>query len=233
MDMATTTDQDDPALAELRLRQLTSAAVPVGAFAYSHGLESAVELGWVSNADQAREWLGGVLRQVVAGVEVPLLARLMAACAHGDDDAARRWSALLLALRDTAELRAQERALADAWCALLGTLGVPGAAAWADAPQRTALALYALGVAHYGVGVPAAARALLWSWLEGQVSAAVRAVQLGHGAGQRVLYALAGQIPAAAACGLALADEEIGGGAPALGIASCRHETQYSRLFRS
>ena len=47
------------ALAELRLRQLTSAALPVGAFAYSQGLESAVEAGWVGNAAQAQEWIGG------------------------------------------------------------------------------------------------------------------------------------------------------------------------------
>lgn len=230
--MPTTTDTPE-ALADLRLRQLTSAALPVGAFAYSQGLESAVELGWVSGAAQAEQWLGGLLEHALGGLEVPLLARLMAAFQAHDAAAAQRWSALLLALRDTAELRAQERALAGAWAALLAGLDVPGAQHWAQLPQRTALALYALGAAHFGIGVAAAARGCVWAWLEAQASAAVRAVPLGHAAAQRMVHALAPRIPAVVARGLALADADIGAGAPALAIASSRHETQYSRLFRS
>jgi urease accessory protein len=222
----------DP-VADLRLRQLTSAALPVGAFAYSQGLESAVELGWIRGPLQAQQWVGGLLEHTVSRLEVPLLARLMAAFARADAAAAERWSGLLLALRETAELRAQERALGTAWAALLVDLGVPGAAPWADRPQRTALTLYALAMVHYRIAVQDAAHALLWAWLEAQASAALRAVPLGHAAAQRLLHALAPRIVLAVACGLALADEEIGAGAPALAIASCRHETQYSRLFRS
>ena len=194
------------ALADLRLRQLTSAALPVGAFAYSQGLESAVELGWVSNAAQAGDWIGGLMEHAVTRLEMPLLARLIAAFAARDEAAALRWSGLLLAMRDTAELRAQERALASAWAVLLGDLGVPAAADWAQRPQRTALALYTLAVAHYGIDVDAAARAWVWAWLEAQVSAAVRAVPLGHAAAQRLLHALAADIPAAVARGLVLPD---------------------------
>lgn len=228
--MATATTD---ALAELRLRQLTSAALPVGAFAYSQGLESAVEAGWVGNAAQAQQWIGGQMRHSIATLEIPLLVRLTVAFGANDQHAALRSSGLLLAMRDTAELRAQERALAGAWAVLLGELGVPGAAAWSDCPQRTALALYALAVAHYGIDVAAAARAWVWAWLEAQVSAAVRAVPLGHAAAQRLLHALAVDIPAAVARGVMVPDNDIAGAAPALSIASCRHETQYSRLFRS
>jgi urease accessory protein len=221
------------ALADLRLRQLTSAALPVGAFAYSQGLESAVELGWVSNAAQAGDWIGGLMEHAVTRLEMPVLARLMAAFAARDETAALRWSGLLLAMRDSAELRAQERTLGAAWATLLVDLDVAAAAAWAHRPQRTALALFALGATHFGIALGAAAQAYLWAWLESQVSAAVRAVPLGHAAAQRLLHALAPRIVSAVAHGLALADEEIGAGAPALAIASCRHETQYSRLFRS
>ncbi|MDD3652499.1 urease accessory UreF family protein [Immundisolibacter sp.] len=228
--MATATTD---ALAELRLRQLTSAALPVGAFAYSQGLESAVEAGWVGHADRAEAWIGGQLRHTVATLEIPVLQRLVAAFSMGDQAAALRWSGRLLAMRDTAELRAQERALACAWAALLSDLGVPAAADWADCPQRTALALYALAVAHFGIDIEPAARAWVWAWLEAQVSAAVRAVPLGHAAAQRTLHALAPVIPAAVTRGLALPDADIAGAAPALSIASCWHETQYSRLFRS
>jgi len=94
----------DP-VADLRLRQLTSAALPVGAFAYSQGLESAVELGWVQDPAQAQQWIGGLLEHTLSRLEVPLLARLMAAFASADEASAERWSGLLLALRDTAETR--------------------------------------------------------------------------------------------------------------------------------
>lgn len=230
--MCTAMTVTDP-VAALRLRQITSATLPVGAFAYSQGLESAVELGWVQDPAQAQQWIGGLLEHTLSGLEVPLLARLMTAFARADAASAERWSGLLLAMRDTAELRAQERALGTAWAALLVDLGLPGAAPWADRPQRTALALYASAMVHYGIAVQDAAHALLWAWLEAQASAALRAVPLGHAAVQRVIHALAAAIPAAVTRGLALADEEIGAGAPALAIASCRHETQYSRLFRS
>lgn len=230
MDMSTPTDA---ALAELRLRQLTSATLPVGAFAYSQGLEMAVELGWVGDLPQAAAWMGGQLQHSLSRVEVPLLARLMAAFAADDQATALHWSGLLLAMRDTAELRAQERALAGAWAVLLADLDVAGAQDWADLPQRTALALFALAAARFGIAPHTAARACLWAWLETQVSAAVRAVPLGHTAAQRLLYDLARDIPAVVAQGLALDDADIGAAAPALAIASCRHETQYSRLFRS
>ncbi|HCO43536.1 MAG TPA: urease accessory protein UreF [Gammaproteobacteria bacterium] len=230
MDTRTPTDG---ALADLRLRQLTSATLPVGAFAYSQGLETAVELGWVGDLPQAAAWIGGQLQHSLARVEVPLLARLMAAFSAEDRDAAMHWSGLLLAMRDTAELRAQERALASAWAVLLGDLDLDDARTWVDLPQRTALALFALAATRFRIAPPTAAQACLWAWLEAQVSAAVRAVPLGHTAAQRLLYELAQDIPAVVASGLAVADADIGAAAPALAIASCRHETQYSRLFRS
>lgn len=174
-----------------------------------------------------------MLEHTVASLELPLLARLMAAFAADDEAAAVRWSGLLLAMRDTAELRTQERALGAAWATLLVDLGVGTAQPWAQRPQRTALALFALGVTHYGIPPDAAAPAYLWAWLEAQVSAAVRAVPLGHAAAQRLLHALAARIPATVARGLVLLDDDIGACAPALSIASCRHEIQYSRLFRS
>ena len=79
----------------------------------------------------------------------------------------------------------------------------------------------------------AALVAYLWSWLENQVMAALKAVPLGQSAGQRMLACIGGDLPDAAQRASRLRDEELSNFAPGLAIASSRHETQYSRLFRS
>ena len=75
--------------------------------------------------------------------------------------------------------------------------------------------------------------AYLWSWLENQVMAAIKAVPLGQVAGQRLLLALGARMPAAVAVAKAVADDDVASFAPGLALASARHETQYTRLFRS
>jgi urease accessory protein len=73
----------------------------------------------------------------------------------------------------------------------------------------------------------------VWSWLENQVMAAIKAVPLGQTAGQRILASVGDELPAVAQRAMTLADDELANFAPGLAIASSRHETQYSRLFRS
>jgi urease accessory protein len=93
--------------------------------------------------------------------------------------------------------------------------------------------LFALGAARFQIPLPAAAAAFLFAWSENQAAAAMRLVPLGQTAGLRLVAAAAAIIPAVVEAGLALPDDEVGFGAPALAIASAAHETQYSRLFRS
>ena len=93
----------------------------------------------------------------------------------------------------------------------------------------------AFALAAYNAQVPAeeALTGYLWSWLENQVIACVKAVPLGQVAGQRLLLALGAWIPSVVAAAQGVADEDVGSFAPGLAIASSRHETQYTRLFRS
>ena len=83
------------------------------------------------------------------------------------------------------------------------------------------------------IALEEAALGYAWVWCEQQVGAAVKLIPLGQTAGQRLLLRLGAMIPATVRAGCALADEDLGGTAPGLGIASARHETQYTRLFRS
>ena len=94
-------------------------------------------------------------------------------------------------------------------------------------------AAYALAARGFAVPVDAALTAYVWSWLENQVLAAIKLVPLGQVAGQRLLTALGARIPEVVATAMTLADDDLSTFAPGLALASARHETQYTRLFRS
>ena len=91
----------------VRLLQLASPALPVGAYSYSQGLESAVEAGVVRDAPSASDWIGDVLELGVASLEAPIFLRLAGAWAANDAGGAARWNAEFVASRETAELRAE------------------------------------------------------------------------------------------------------------------------------
>ncbi len=93
-----------PDLALLGLMQLVSPALPIGAFAWSQGLESAFELGWVNNEQELGEWIEGVLEDGLSRCELPLLNRVQTAWAEGDAGAVSHWNQWLHATRETAEL---------------------------------------------------------------------------------------------------------------------------------
>jgi len=216
----------------LRLMQLTSPALPVGAFAYSQGLERAVEQGVRSEA-AAASWIFGIMENGMAFLDVPLLARMHRAWKGTEKDAVRHWSARLLASRETAELRLEDMQTAAALARLLRDLGLPEATPWITLPQRTYCALFALAGAHWSIETGELCAALLYAWAENQVAAAIKLVPLGQTAGQRMLSEAANRIPGLVELGLALPDDEVGGTAPGQVMASALHETQRTRLFRS
>jgi urease accessory protein len=217
----------------LRLLQLASPNLPTGAFAYSQGIEWAVESGWIRDGEGLADWIGEQIDAVLTRVDLPLLVRCRAACDAGDPQALGHWVATALAWRETAELRAEERARGRALTELLIALGVPDAAAWRATLAESQIAGFALAAARWEIPPGQAALGLAWTWLEGQVLAGVKLVPLGQTEGQRLLLRLAARLPQAVGRGLELGDLDIGASLPALAIASAAHETQYTRLFRS
>lgn len=233
MAMATTTTEPLAPLALLRLLQLASPALPIGAFNFSQGLEYAIEAGWVRDEAGARDWILGLMRQGVGTMDVPLLARMHAAWSAGDATAARELSARLLASRETAELREEDRHLGRSLARVLAGIGVGEAEPWQRSVEATQAALFSLAAVHAGVPREPMCAAYLWAWCENQTIAAVKLLPLGQSAGQRVLEALRLQIPSVCDAALDLDEDDIGASSPGLSIASCLHETQYTRLFRS
>jgi urease accessory protein len=223
-------------LALARLLQLASPALPVGAYSYSGGLEYAIEDGAVTDAKSAESWIGDILEFSVGSFELPLLYRMMQALGHDDYAALARWNTLFRSGRETAELRAETLQMGHALAMLLQDLPFCDAAELARLREAGALtfpAVYAFAVRHMKVDQESALVGYAWSWLENQVMAALKAVPLGQSAGQMMLANLGGRLPEATQRAMRLADDELTNFAPGLAIASSRHETQYSRLFRS
>lgn len=211
-----------------RLWQLISPSLPVGGFSYSQGLEMAVEAGLVTGADSAADWIGGILRHGIAGSDLPVLQRIHAAWLGGPRADALRWNDRLLAMRETAELRFEDRAMGAALTRLMPTLGL-------EAPQHALCfaGAFAIAAAASGVGEREAMAGYAWTWAEMQVAAAVKLIPLGHSAGQRLLWDLGAELDAVVDDAAARADDAIGMSLAGFAIASARHETQYTRLFRS
>ena len=124
-------------------------------------------------------------------------------------------------------------ATAGALATLLMSLDLEQADAWRDTLGLCQTAGFALASVKWGIDLRAAAMGYVWGWLENQITAAVKLIPLGQTQGQQVLYELSRTLPAAVRHGLTLQDHELGGATPALAMASSRHETQYTRLFRS
>lgn len=219
-----------------RLLQLASPTLPVGAYSYSQGLEAAIEAGLVRDASSTAAWIGDVLALSVARMEAPVLARLCAAWCDGDAAAVSHWNALLLASRETAELHAETVQMGYSLARLLGEFdGIrPATLAALRALDPVAFpTAFACAVAEWGIAPRDALVAYLWAWAENQVMAAVKAVPLGQTDGQRMLHVLGARIDGVARASAALDDDALGAFVPGLALLSCRHETQYSRLFRS
>jgi urease accessory protein len=217
----------------LRLLHLASPSLPTGAFAYSQGLEWAIAANWVRDAADLEAWLADLLGHTLAQVEIPLLGRMHAASREHNESDLARWCDQLLSLRETNELRLEEKNRGRAMASLLEGLKVPLSAGEKAILAQSQLAGFALAAARWNIPLPEAAAGYAWSWLENQVLAGIKTVPLGQTEGHRILLHMDDAVTAAVSLGIFLEDDAIGAASPALAIASSLHETQYTRLYRS
>ncbi|MGZ5034017.1 MAG: urease accessory protein UreF [Usitatibacter sp.] len=217
----------------VRLLQLASPSLPVGAFSYSQGLEAAVEAGIVNDAASASRWIGDLLELSMQTMEAPVFLRLAASWAARDDAAACRWNEEFIAARDTAELRAETLQMGYSLRSLLRDLGVDNVAALDDIEELAYPTAFAFAVAIWRIDPREALTAYVFAWLESQALAALKSVPLGQTDGQKILLDLAQRIPALVERAAGTSDDALANFAPGLAMLSARHETQYSRIFRS
>lgn len=229
------------------LFQLASPALPIGGYSYSGGLEWAIESGQVHDEASAYAWISDVLTLPLACFEGPLV---YAAWAQGHDEqlgappprsdehgqSLQQINALAWAARETAELRLESEQMGfslQRW--LQAVCPDPEWDAHIDRVLRP-LSLpvaWALAARRLGLSALDAVRAYLWSYTENQVMVLLKAMPMGQMAGQRLLRSLTPVLEAALTTAVARVPAEWSSAAPLLAVASCCHETQYSRLFRS
>lgn len=166
-------------------------------------------------------------------VDLPLFARLYRACEQGDIAAAQRWTAYLLACRETRELREEERNRGAAFARLLSDWQPDCPPAWRTLCQQSQLAGMAWLGMRWRIALPEMALSPGYSWIESAVMAGVKLVPFGQQAAQQLILRLCDHYAAEMPRALAAPDGDIGSATPLAAIASARHETQYSRLFRS
>jgi urease accessory protein len=219
----------------LRLLQLASPSLPIGAYTYSQGLEASIEAGWVKDEESARTWITESLG-VVADFEAPILWRLLKAFSARDAEAITYWTERFVAARDTAEFRAETIQMGYSLGKLVMDLKMGDEtlramlASLSEIPLPTAFACAAEALA---VPHESALLGMLFSLAENQVLVCVKSVPLGQLSGQRLLLSLHPIIESASLYARRLGDDELCNWAPGLSLLSMQHETQYSRIYRS
>jgi urease accessory protein len=224
------------AAALYRLMAWLSPAYPIGAFSYSSGIEWAVETGDITDAATLEHWLAVMLADGSGFCDAVFFAHAHRAVGQSDDEALRTVAELAAAFAPSKERHLETTAQGHAF---LETTR----AAWPTPALDRLLAIWdetivlplavAVACAGHGIALAPALQAYLHALAANLVSAGVRLVPLGQTDGQRILAALEQVMAATAERALATALDDVGGAAFRADLASMRHETQYTRLFRS
>lgn len=220
----------------MRLLQLASPALPVGAYHYSQALEQAVAESVVNDRQSLGVWLGDQMTINLGRWELPLFARMHAAFASCSPRGAVALNNEFVASREGAELRTETVQMGRSLLRLIGV--------WKGTDSKIRELLQrerepSMPFAFSGAAVmlkitcEEALAAYLWSWLENQAAAAQKSFSIGQSATQSLLFELAPLAMEVSGRAMTLADDELSSACPGLAVLSARHETQYSRLFRS
>lgn len=216
----------------LQLIWLASPALPVGGFSYSEGLEAAVEWAGVQSEATGADWLVDQLHLTLARGDLAVVAASIVAWHDGDMARVRALNDWALHTRESAEFLLQTEQMGRSFLEWL-KLHHDDAARTFDGLPVTYPVAFAFAAARSGASVRDGCLAFAFGWAENMTAAAVKAVPLGQSAGQRMLARLAREMPAAVDAAMRLDDEARQAFSPMLAILSARHESQYSRLFRS
>ena len=209
-----------------------SPALPLGGCSESEGLEAGVEWAGLATEAQAADWIADQLHLSLARGDLPVVAQSIAAWRDGDAERIRALNAWVLQTRESAEFLLQTEQMGRSFVEWLKLHHADVAPSFEGLAVTYPVA-FAFAASRTQASLREGCLAFAFGWAENMVGAAVKSVPLGQSAGQRMLGRLAEEIPAAVDRAVTLPDDERQAFSPMLAVYSARHETQYSRLFRS
>lgn len=219
-----------------RLLQLCSANLPVGGFSFSQGLEYAIEMSWVSCQKSTFDWIEINLNESIARTDLAVIKQLYQALLEDDFDSFKRYNELLIACRESSELRLADVAMGKALVRLLKNLDSLDSDRYQplfDKQENSFVAVFAVAAFLCQLDLVSAQSGYCWTYLDNQVAAATKLVPLGQTQSQNLLFELSDKVTEAINIANTIEPEDIGASLPRLAMASAWHETQYTRLFRS
>jgi len=226
----------DEAAALYRLMTWLSPAFPVGAFSYSSGIEWAVEAGDINDAASLRDWLAAMLADGSGFCDGVFLAQTHRAASARDDavlrDIAELAAAFVPSRERQLETSTQGRAFIDIARAAWSHDGLDALVAACGGAMVYPTAVGLVTAAH-NIPLAPAMHAFLHAVVSNWISAGARLVPLGQTDSQRILAALEPVVVATAKRALEASIDDLGSATFRADLASLRHETQYTRLFRS
>ncbi len=219
----------------LQLIWLASPALPVGGFSYSEALEAAIDHEHVHDEDSCADWLADQLHLSQARGDMALMAQAIPAWQAMNTDRLKDLSQWVHTTRETNEMRLQTeqmgRSLLD-WLRIQNKATETALKLCSEMRPTYPMAM-SLALSLANAPLDQALQAYAFGWAENMTQAALKAVPLGQVSGQKILARLAQEIPDAVQHAIALSDDQRQAFCPMLAVMSARHETQYSRLFRS
>ncbi len=211
-----------------------SPAFPIGGFAYSHGLEFAVETGSICNRESLQMWLGDLLRYGSARTDAAIIAAVWRAMRRESAQTVDEIAEFSAALQPSAERYLEATTLGRCFMdAIAAAWPAPGLAIASNIDPITCPVATGIATAAHGLDLAPVLDAYILAFISNLTSAAIRLGVIGHTDSQRIIAALLLEIEAAAAAAREAMLDTIGACTFAADLASILHETQYTRLFRT
>lgn len=219
-----------------RLLQLCSVGLPVGGFSFSQGLEYAIEVDWVHNAATTENWVETNLTESIANTDLVILAEQINTLQQQNFEQFSELNQLIIACRESAELRLADLAMGKALIRLLNQQDIEFGCVLQQVNQWdevSFISAFALACYCWQIESDAALAGFCWTFIENQIAAATKLVPLGQTQAQNLMFKLSEKTSRAIEIAKQTQLDEVGSSLPALAMASAWHETQYTRLFRS
>lgn len=217
----------------LYLLTISNPNLPIGGFTYSQGIESAIEYGWIKNTDDAYDWILSQLKTNIKYTDIVMLWQLNSAYHKQDIELCKNLSQILLACRESKELRDEELCRGKAFVSILENLNLEINEKLLDLVAKNHLLGYIIYAYHFHIPIQDLSFSYAWNWLESQVLAVVKILPLGQSSGQLLLHKLLESVADILQDIAEIDISKVGYSQFSLAVISSKHEYQYSRIFRS